>query len=83
MTWFKMSCYMWHFFSSGCLELIPANGDLQSSLIACCATGCQVHINIRISSKLVSKSVVAALMCMNESLSRFETVCVYQGEGSK
>lgn len=43
--------------------------------------GVQVHINTRISSKLVSKSVVAGLMCMNESLSVFQTVCVYQGEG--
>ncbi len=81
MTWFKMSCYMRHF-AGVCLELIPASRDLQSSLVLFCAMGGQVHINIRIFSKLVSKSVVAALMCMNESLSAFETACVCQAEGS-
>lgn len=59
-------------------------GDLQSSRVTCHVAGGQIHINICISSKLVSKSELAALMCMNESLSAFETVCVcvYQGEGS-
>lgn len=81
MTWFKMSCNMRHF-PHGTLELIPENRDLQSSRITCCTTGGQIHINIQIPSKLVSKSVLAALMCMNESLSVFKSVCVCQWEGS-
>lgn len=80
MTRLKMSCYTRHF-PCGSLELIPENRDLQSSRITCHTTGGLIHINIRVCSKLVSKSVLAVLMCMNESLSASETVRVYQRGG--
>ncbi len=80
MTWLKMSCNMRHF-PCGSLELVPELRDLQSSHITCSAAGGQIHINIRLSSKLVSKSELAALMCMNESLCVFETVCSIPGRG--
>lgn len=41
----------------------------------------RIHINIWISSKLLSKCALAALMRMNESLSSFDTVCMYQEDG--
>lgn len=53
----------------------------RASVITCFTAGGQTHINIRIPSKLVSKSVLAALMCMNESLSASETVCVCMSGG--
>lgn len=73
MTWLKMSCNMRHL-PLGSLELIPENRDLQSSRITCCTAGSQIHINIQIPSKLVSKSVLEALMYVNESLSELKSV---------
>ena len=83
MTWLKMSCYMRHLPHGG-LELVPENPDLQSPCIRRCTTGTKICINIRTPSKLVSKSVAAALMRMNESLSALETGgCVDQGDGTR
>lgn len=81
MTWLKMSSCMQHFLSSH-LELIPENRGLQSSHIMCGATGGKARINIQISSKLISKSVLAVFMSMNERVSAVETVHADHREGS-
>lgn len=80
MTWLKMSSRMQHFLSSH-LELVPENRGPQSSRIVCGATGGEARINIQTSSKLISKSVLAVFMSMNERVSAVETARADHREG--